>query len=307
MTYTENWQTGISTHTGPVKPINEDFYFMKMVKSPQGDELSMVAIADGMGGHGNGDEASKTAITMLETWWNKRLLKFLKKQETIQQLTSHLSEYMSEINEELKTNGLKGGTTLSVLLLYQGAYAICHVGDSRIYQIRGVHVGFQNFFRDLQQGPSRFDEQSTEELEATVDILQLTEDHSWVEQQVKKGVLTKEEARQHQKRNVLTQCLGIGYGVEPDARIGTYQSSDIFLLCSDGFYAMFPEEEIAETLGNLAKEYTDLQMMSHYLVNLAYFAGTKDNVTVMCIRNAYVNEPEVNPKSFLTRLKERWS
>jgi len=86
-----------------------------------------------------------------------------------------------------------------------------------------------------------------------------------------------------------------------------YQSSDIFLLCSDGFYAMFPEEEIAETLGNLAKEYTDLQMMSHYLVNLANFAGTKDNVTVMCIRNAYVNEPEVNPKSFLTRLKERWS
>ncbi len=307
MTFTENWQTGISTHPGPVKRTNEDFYLMKMGKSSRGEELSMVAIADGMGGHGNGDEASKTAILMLERWWNKRLFKYLKKQQTIQQLASHLSAYLSEINKELETNGQKAGTTLSVLLLYQGEYATCHVGDSRIYQLRGGRVGFQHFSRDLQQRPSSFDEQPTEELETTVDIMQLTEDHAWVEQQVKRGVLTKEQARQHKKRNVLTQCLGVGNGVEPDARIGTYQTSDMFLLCSDGFHAMFSEGEIAETLGNLAKEYRDLQMMTDYLVNLANFAGTKDNVTVMCIRNAYGKEPEVNSKSFLTRLKEKWS
>lgn len=111
-----------------------------------------------------------------------------------------------------------------------------------------------------------------------------------VEQQVRKGKLTKEEARNHRKRNVLTQCLGIEKGVTPFEEIGQYQSSDLFLLCSDGFYSMFSNDEIAETLEGLEKEYSDMQTISDYLVKLASFSGTRDNITVILVRNLYVNE-----------------
>ena len=153
--------------------------------------------------------------------------------------------------------------------------------------------------------------QYTETLEQDVEIVQLTEDHSWVEQEIKKGRLTKEEARQHRKRNVLTQCLGIEKGVDPWSQTGFYQPSDLFLLCSDGFYSMFSNDEIGETILGLEKEYTNLQTLTEYLVKLANYSGTRDNITVILLRNIYEKDHENknhDKTKFLSFLNyKRWS
>lgn len=283
------WQVGLSTHTGPVKQRNEDNYFLRMHEENGRADFAIAAIADGMGGYDRGDAASRTAVHMLEDWWEKRLVKILKKPQPLRKLLDELNTLLQKINKELLRFEKKAGTTFSILILYKGDFAVCHVGDSRIYQIKGGSVGFQNYFRARQESDMDriLRHQSTEALESECEILQLTEDHSWVEQQVKKGILTKEEARNHQKRNVLTQCLGIKEDVASWEQMGSYQSSDLFLLCSDGFYSMFSNEEITETLSGLEKEYTDLQTMADYLVKLANYSGTRDNITVLLIRNVF--------------------
>ncbi|QQZ10438.1 PP2C family protein-serine/threonine phosphatase [Heyndrickxia vini] len=310
----QNWQIGIATHTGPVKQINEDDYFIQTIEDAVGNEFTIVAIADGMGGYERGDAASKMAITILEQWWDRNIKKFLKKKNCLQRLITEMNQLFNKMNKQLLQYGTKIGTTFSILMLYKGDYAICHVGDSRIYQFKGGNVGFQNFFRALsdREGMEFLKKQNTETLETDVEIVQLTEDHSWVEQQVKKGKLTKEEARNHRKRNVLTQCLGIENGINPWGQMGTYQSSDLFLLCTDGFYSMFSNDEIADTILGLEKEYTDLQTLADYLVNLANYTGTKDNITVILLRNIFNKENDNNQShdkfnllSFLNH--KRWS
>ncbi|MEK3887591.1 PP2C family protein-serine/threonine phosphatase [Bacillus sp. FSL K6-3431] len=309
----ENWQIGISTDTGPIKKRNEDYYFIKTDEDMDGQELMLVAIADGMGGYQAGDVASQIAVKMLDQWWSKNIKKFLKKKNCLQKMVKEMNRICININQKLLQFGPKIGTTLSVLILYKGNYAICHVGDSRIYQINGGQIGFQNFFR-AKGGKEEFtslNHQHTEALELDVEIKQLTEDHSWVEQEIKKGRLTREEARHHRKRNVLTQCLGIENGVDPCEQMGFYQSSDLFLLCSDGFYSMFSNDEITETILGLEREYTDLQTLSDYLVNLANYSGTRDNITVILLRNIIKKEEEIknqhNTNIFSFLNKKRWS
>ncbi|MCJ7840235.1 protein phosphatase 2C domain-containing protein [Lederbergia sp. NSJ-179] len=287
MTSKQNWQIGISTDTGPIKKRNEDSYYMKLIEDLEGHELMLVAIADGMGGYKAGDMASRIVISMLDQWWEKSIRKLLKKKDCLQRIIKDMNRIFVRANERLVQMDRKVGTTLSVLFLYKGRYAICHVGDSRIYQIKGGQIGFQNFFRakELEKGLDFLHEQHTEALEMDVEMVQLTEDHSWVEQQIKRGNLTIEEARKHRKRNVLTQCLGIENGVQPSVQMGFYQSSDLFLLCSDGFYSMFSNEEITETILGLEKENRNLQTLSEYLVKLAKYSGTRDNITVILLRN----------------------
>lgn len=300
------WQIGLSTHTGPVKKRNEDFYFIKQFEENGTTEFTMVAIADGMGGYDRGDAASQKAVSMLEVWWENHLQRVLKKKHPLKNIMKEMKILLQKINKNLLQFEGKSGTTLSILVLYKGNYAVCHVGDSRIYQIKAGGVGFQNYFRSKQK--SQVEEvlrlQNTEALDIEGEIIQLTDDHSWVGQEVKKGRLTKEEARNHKKRNVLTQCLGIKKDVMSWEQMGSYQSSDLFLLCSDGFYSMFSNEEITETLCGLEKEYTDLQTMADYLVKLANYSGTRDNITVLLLRNIFEKD-EISEKksSFFSFLK----
>ncbi|KMK78253.1 PP2C family protein-serine/threonine phosphatase [Alkalihalobacillus pseudalcaliphilus] len=289
MTFNHNWQIGLATHTGPVKQRNEDNYFLKMTTDPKGHEFGLLAIADGMGGYKAGAEASKLVVLLLDEWWQKRVPKLIKKKNLQQLLSVEFEKLFTKMNEELLKVGTKLGTTLSLVVMHAGHYQLYHVGDSRIYQIKGSQ-GFQRFIHQQQVNGHDLTPQDTEELEGEMEMALLTEDHSWVEQQVKKGKLTREQARNHQKRNMLTQCLGIEEGVDPFEQVGFYHSSDLFLLCSDGFYSMFSDEEIIRTLQGLEKEYTDLQMIADYLVKLANFSGTRDNITVLLVRNVFAKD-----------------
>lgn len=140
------------------------------------------------------------------------------------------------------------GTTLEVCLIYNNKVYIGHVGDSRIYRIRN-------------------------------DIMRkLTNDHSYVEKLVKDGTITKEEAVNHPKKNMLTKALGCTVFVEPDVTVKGFIKDDIILMCSDGLTNMIKEEEIY----NIIKE--DYKLAAQRLIEKANENGGYDNITAIIIK-----------------------
>ena len=152
------------------------------------------------------------------------------------------------LNESKENKELEGmGTTLEVCLIYNNRVYIGHVGDSRIYRIR------KEFIRKL------------------------TVDHSYVQQLVKDGTITKEEAEKHPKKNMLMKALGCTAYVEPDVMVKGFIKDDILLMSSDGLTNMLKDEEIY----NIIKENPELA--SEKLVQKANELGGYDNITVVII------------------------
>ena len=141
------------------------------------------------------------------------------------------------------------GTTLEICLIYNNRAYIGHIGDSRIYRIRG------EFFRKL------------------------TTDHSYVETLVKDGTITKEEAKHHPKKNMLMKALGCAETIEPDVMVKNFQKDDIIVMTSDGLTNMVDEKVIHDTILNNFENSVEL------LVNMANDAGGVDNITVVIIKN----------------------
>lgn len=148
-------------------------------------------------------------------------------------------------SEKLKSMG----TTLEICLIYNNRAYIGHIGDSRIYRIRG------EFFRKL------------------------TTDHSYVETLVKDGTITKEEAKHHPKKNMLMKALGCAETIEPDVMVKNFQKDDIIVMTSDGLTNMVDEKVIHDTILNNFENSVEL------LVNMANNAGGVDNITVVIIKN----------------------
>ena len=139
------------------------------------------------------------------------------------------------------------GTTLDVCFIYNNKVYIGHVGDSRVYLIRGEI------------------------------IRKLTKDHSYVQQLVEDGKITREEANHHPKKNMLTKALGCTAYVEPDIRARNIEKQDVLLMCSDGLTNMVEEKDIFNAV-KLSPE-----SAPEKLVNLANDAGGYDNITVITI------------------------
>lgn len=149
--------------------------------------------------------------------------------------------------ENIEFEGM--GTTLEVCLIYNNRAYISHIGDSRIYRIR------KNIIR------------------------QLTQDHSYVQTLVKQGTITKEEAKHHPKKNMLTKALGCNAFVEPDVMVRGFQKDDILIMCSDGLTNMIDSAEIL----NIVQE--NFEIASKELINKANENGGMDNTTVIVIKN----------------------
>ena len=140
------------------------------------------------------------------------------------------------------------GTTLEVCLIYNSRAYIAHIGDSRIFRIRkGM-------------------------------IRQLTQDHSYVQTLVKEGTITKEEAKHHPKKNMLTKALGCNAFVEPDVMVRGFQKEDTLVICSDGLTNMIEEDEIY----NIIKQ--DYKSAPQRLVDKANENGGYDNITAIVIK-----------------------
>lgn len=149
--------------------------------------------------------------------------------------------------ENIEFEGM--GTTLEVCLIYNNRAYISHIGDSRIYRIRKKI------------------------------IRQLTQDHSYVQTLVKQGTITKEEAKHHPKKNMLTKALGCNAFVEPDVMVRGFQKDDILIMCSDGLTNMIDSAEIL----NIVQE--NFEIASNELIKKANENGGMDNTTVIVIKN----------------------
>ena len=209
------------------------------------EQPPLFAVADGMGGARAGEVASKIAVEMLAD-----------SAPADGSPERHLAEVTKEANRQIYEKAqadseLAGmGTTLTAALVTGREVAIGHVGDSRLYR-----------FRDGE-------------------LERLTQDHSLVEEFVRQGKLTPEEAENHPQRSIITRALG----PEPDVEVETYthagRAGDVYLICSDGLTGMVPEPRIAEILS----ESGSLDQAAHRLIEEANENGGKDNITAVLFR-----------------------
>ncbi|HZS71318.1 MAG TPA: Stp1/IreP family PP2C-type Ser/Thr phosphatase [Candidatus Acidoferrum sp.] len=246
--------SGGLTDVGRVRTNNEDCF--QIVKP-----LGLYVLSDGMGGEAHGEVASAMAVETVvrhcvEAEANPAAPFFGQPQRNWSDRTKRLSSavYLAnrEIFESAKQNTERRGmgATLTAAWIDGSKLSIAHVGDSRAYLLRGGA------------------------------LQQLTNDHSLVAEQVRKGILTPAEAEQSEMQSVLTRALGAQAQVEIDAEeLGLFKG-DLVLLCSDGLTRMVTEPEIAGTL----QAETDPARAAAKLVALANENGGADNVTVLVIR-----------------------
>lgn len=239
--------------TGRKRGHNEDSFLID-------EELSLFVVADGMGGHAGGGTASRIAVETIdkvlrESW--ERDDSPLKENRPIQDsaipalLRKAVKEACFNIHSAAQENPkLAGMGTTTVILLIHGDYAFfAHVGDSRIYLIRGPVVQ------------------------------QVTEDHSLVNEQIHAGLITPEEARHSRYKNIITRSVGFEPTVMVDSMGLVLESGDTFILCSDGMSNLVREEDIYRLVQN-----DDLDAAVHGLIDLANERGGDDNITVVSAR-----------------------
>jgi serine/threonine protein phosphatase PrpC len=203
-------------------------------------EDGLYAVADGMGGHRAGEVASATAIDALKT-------AYLGGQRLDEAVVAANVAVFAKAAEDVALRGM--GTTLTAIALRDSTALLGHVGDSRAYLMRDGAVA------------------------------QVTEDHSLVEQLVREGRLSPEEAQNHPQRAIITRALG----VDPDVQVDTYRidlkPGDRLLICSDGLTNMLSDDTIAQTL----RRHIDPQQAADTLVDMANQAGGDDNITVILV------------------------
>jgi serine/threonine protein phosphatase PrpC len=239
----------MKTHIGLIRQVNEDS--AEVIYRKDHDHVLLAVVADGMGGHQAGDVASQMTLQKL-----KEFFEVVDLNKDITEWEGWLLASVQETNQyiyqyALEKESLQGmGTTIVAILLLENEYIIAHVGDSRIYRY----------------------------LDGQLDAV--TSDHSLVNELVKSGEITKEEAEQHPQRNVITRALGTEPQVEVDLRTLSYLGNEQFLLCSDGLSNMLKEEQIKETLAKSM----EVQDKAEQLLQLALEAGGEDNISLIVVQ-----------------------
>jgi serine/threonine protein phosphatase PrpC len=244
--------TALRSDKGRVREINED----AVAEAP---ELGLVVLADGMGGHNAGEVASALAVnTILDSvragWPYRSELPPDAAGGAEGALLRRAVEVAHAAIREMADSqpqyeGM--GTTVVTCLLHDGRAIVAHVGDSRLYRLRGG------------------------------ELRQITRDHSLVEDLIAKGFYSREEARQNVRRNILTRALGSGDSVTVDLHAEPAEVGDVYLLCSDGLTEMVNDEQIRLTLQKFS---ANLDHSADQLVTLANEHGGKDNVSVALVR-----------------------
>ena len=256
---------GSLSHVGMKRSGNQDAYCALVgPNAPPGSD-ALLAVADGMGGHKAGEVASDMAI--------RGLVDRLSRDErggdaTVPgsgKLDALLQRIVGDLNAEIHTAAARPetrgmGTTLTVAVLAGDALSIGHVGDSRAYVLRDGR------------------------------LQQITKDHSWVAEQVGRGVLTPEQAQEHPRRNILTRAIGVEPRVQVDGLALDVEQGDVLLLCSDGLHSLVTDEEIARILST-----ADPKKASQQLVDKANANGGNDNVTVIVGRIDSVGSGDGSP------------
>ena len=243
---------GSLTHVGMIRPSNQDAYHARVAPDAPDGANALLAVADGMGGHKAGEVASAIAIEGIVSGLSGNLSErgAVESNRQEQLLKEVVQEVNWEVHEAARSPERLGmGTTLTVVLLVGSRLLVAHVGDSRAYLLRNT------------------------------DLLQITTDHTWVNAEIARGVLTEEQAQEHPWRNVLTRAIGTAPHVEVDGTAVDVEDGDTLLLSSDGLHSVVGEETIRETLAG-----DEPQKVCETLVEQANALGGPDNVTVVVAR-----------------------
>jgi len=240
------------TNIGKIRKINQDAFISD-------DDLGFYVVADGMGGHAAGEVAAQEAVEATHDMIirNKALIEDFSTSPITRELSNAVRRLMESAVQsatylvfgiaEQKPNYSGMGTTMSALLI-AGAHGVtAQVGDSRIYRI---HDG---------------------------EAVQLTEDHTLVNWQLREGLITPEEAQYSPHKNIITRAVGNKDYVQVDTQIIPVSTGDYFLICSDGLHGYLRNQEIPDILEKTPKEACDI------LVDLANERGGKDNITVIAL------------------------
>ena len=247
-------QVGARSDVGRVRSNNEDSF--KLVP-----ELNLFILSDGMGGEAHGEVASHLAVEAIASHCLESLTKpdlpfLVDPRPDVDAKTNRLASAVELANKMIYESAQKHpaqrgmGATVVAVWVNDQRLSVAHVGDSRVYLLRSS------------------------------DFQQITDDHSLVAEQVRRGILTKEQAESSDMQSVLIRALGI----EPDVQVDTDEhlliEGDVLVLCSDGLSRMVSDVEIASTL----LSHNGAQPSADRLIELANEYGGEDNVTVVLVR-----------------------
>ena len=244
----------VKTDSGRVRGHNEDAVFAN-------PNLGIVILADGMGGYNAGEVASGMATTVLaselESAFATTPPHALDRGSGKSYAHACLRDKIASTNlaihaaseSQMQFAGM--GTTLVAALFHDNQVTVAHVGDSRLYRLRG-------------------DELSV-----------VTRDHSLLQEQIDSGLISREDARYSQNRNLVTRALGVDPAVEAEINDYPVLPGDIYLLCSDGLNDMVEDEEIQLTLQTLS---VNLELAATQLIEMANDNGGRDNVSVILVK-----------------------
>ena len=243
-----NLKVIVLSDLGNIRTNNEDrgMYFKIADENVIREKGQMLIVADGMGGHQAGEVASKMAAEIISREYFNQTGNGSVEKNLARVFTLANKNIFEKACSQKGYNGM--GTTCTALVVIDKTVYYAHVGDSRAY---------------MQKGDS---------------IIQITEDHTYVQELVNNGDISAEEAATHPKRNILTNAMG----TKPDLRIDTgkckfnFEKDDRLLLCSDGLYDYLNDKELKDILSkNLLKD------AAEYMVNQAKARGGHDNITVV--------------------------
>lgn len=234
-----SWVSGVRTDVGCVRTVNEDAVLAK-------PDIGLWAIADGMGGHKVGDIASSKIVDSLAV---------ITDCSALSECVDVIEDCLVEVNQlmleyaQIMFDGSTMGSTVVVMAIKGRVGACLWVGDSRLYR-----------FRNQQ-------------------LVQLSRDHSQLEEMIELGLITREASENHPNRNVITRAVGVETTLNVDITLFTTQVGDSFLLCSDGLYNAVSHEEIVRSM-----TVRDVQQSTDELIDKALESGARDNVSVIVVK-----------------------
>ena len=241
------------TDVGQKRQNNEDNFLIN-------DEINLYVVADGMGGHVGGEFASQIAVTTIEEviqnvevdpeatrpdWAALGSNVAISGEKLKYAIRLAGKRIFDRTNDEPELRGM--GTTTVAMLFDHNRVFLAHVGDSRAYLVRGNTVA------------------------------QVTEDHSLVNEQIRLGLITKDAARNHKLKNIITRSVGYQEDVEIDTMVRPVEKGDRFVLCSDGLSNLVEEHEIGEIVGAPITA----EQAAQKLIDLANNRGGDDNITLI--------------------------
>ena len=261
------FRVGAFSDIGPRKQSNQDSCCVLVSRYALNNspdvytDTALLAVCDGVGGLDSGEVASASVINWLTSWFERDYPKLINgyhadKEALFNAVQAAWDANFMLLNNDLAVHGSnKGarmGTTCTAILLFDGSFLIGHIGDTRVYRFRDGEMEI------------------------------LTNDQTWVAQEVERGNIPPEKARFHPKRNIILQSVGTQPDLDPEFSRGNYQLGDAYMVCCDGYRNELFDDELIGAFGSLEQaDDSAVEAACTSLGRLVLERGERDNVTAV--------------------------